>query len=44
MYDDRVTTDPAYFNTLGGMVRKSSDTTPGFEGIYYLIFDCYCTR
>jgi len=41
MYDDRVTEDPAYFNTLGGMVRKSSDTTPGFEGIYYLIFDCY---
>ena len=41
MYDDRVTEDPAYFNTLGGMVRKSSTTTPGFEGIYYLIFDCY---
>jgi len=41
MYDDRVTEDPAYFNTLGGMVRKSSTTTLGFEGIYYLIFDCY---
>ncbi len=41
MYDDRVTDDPRYFDTLSGMVRKSSDTSPGFEGIYYLIFDCY---
>tara|TARA_B100000902_G_scaffold253298_1_gene239805 strand:- start:222 stop:1394 length:1173 start_codon:yes stop_codon:yes gene_type:complete len=41
MYDDRVTADPDYFDTLSGMVRKSSGTSPGFEGIYYLIFDCY---